>query len=60
MAYYGCFKEDGIEDMLSSAWHSDGIQFVTTHSDGTIAFWSIDNQTQPVKIKKPYGRYVML
>lgn len=56
VAYYGCFKEDGIEDMLSSAWHSDGAQFVTTHNGGLIAFWSIDNHSQPLKVMKPYGK----
>ena len=41
--------------MLINAKKTDGTQFVTTHSDGSIAFWSIDNCSQPVKIKKPYG-----
>lgn len=56
IAYYGAYKEEGMEDILASSWSSGGNQFVTTHNDGAIAFWSIDNYSQPLKIKRPYGK----
>lgn len=59
ISYYGCYKEDGVEDMLSSSWHSGGNQFVTAHSDGSILFWSVDNHSQPLKVQKPYGNLIV-
>lgn len=58
IAYYGAYKEEGMEDILSSTWSSEGSQFVTAHNDGSIAFWSVDNYSSPMKIKKPYGKTV--
>ena len=55
IAYYGAYKEEGIGDILSSTWHSDGNQFVTVHDGGSIAFWNLDNNSCPYKVQKPYG-----
>lgn len=56
ITFYGCYKEDGVEDMMSVTWHPAGNQFVSAHSDGSLAFWNVDKYSQPVKVQKPYGK----
>ena len=57
MAYYGVYKDEGLDDIITSCWHPEGKQFVTTHTDGTIAMWSVDNHERPVKMRKPFGEW---
>lgn len=42
-------------DLKSACWHSDGLQFVTGHADGSTCIWSVNNVTEPTQVKKLYG-----
>ena len=37
------------------AWNADGKQFVSSHMDGTIAYWNVDSPEGPVSTKKLHG-----
>ena len=45
-------------DLKSACWHSDGLQFVTGHADGSTCVWSVDNAARPTQVKKFYGEYL--
>ncbi|KAL5473173.1 hypothetical protein EMCRGX_G027621 [Ephydatia muelleri] len=49
----GPFLEE-VGDLKSACWHSDGLQFVTGHADGSTCVWSVDNAARPTQVKKFY------
>ena len=55
ISYYGAYKGEDVEDILSATWQSAGSQFVTAHNNGAIAFWAVENTASPLKVQKPYG-----
>jgi lethal(2) giant larvae protein len=46
----GPFRDSG--DILAVAWNGDGERFVSSHQDGTIAYWNLDSPEGPVSTRK--------
>ncbi|XP_021964432.1 syntaxin-binding protein 5 isoform X2 [Folsomia candida] len=44
------------EPLRSVSWHSDGKQFMTSHSDGSIATWNLKVPNKPVAVTFPHSR----
>lgn len=54
---FGPFKENDVGDLLTMCWHSSGEQFITTHKDGTIAFWNLNETSKPFKLQRVHGKF---
>lgn len=46
----GLFRDSG--GTLAVAWNADGNRFVSSHQDGTIAYWNLDSPDAPVSTRK--------
>ncbi|CAI8051354.1 LLGL scribble cell polarity complex component 2 [Geodia barretti] len=46
----GPFRDSG--DTLAVAWNGDGERFVSSHQDGTIAYWNLDSPEGPVSTRR--------
>ena len=42
-------------DMRTACWHSNGVQFLTSHSNGSLCIWSSNSSHGPIAVKKFYG-----
>ena len=49
----GPFRDCG--DTLAVAWNADGQRFVSSHQDGTIAYWNLDSPDGPVSTRRLHG-----
>jgi len=52
LSIFGPMKKDDAGDLRSVCWHSNGQQFVTSHQDGSIAFWNVGEPSAPGLLKK--------
>ena len=51
-------QTDDIGELQSVCWHSNGQQFVTSHRNGSIAFWNVGETSAPTMLKTLHGQLV--
>ncbi len=47
-------------DILDLSWHSSGQRFVTSHRNGSVAHWNVDQPAQPYLVKQLHGTHLVV
>lgn len=48
------------QPLRSIAWHHEGKQFMSSHTDGSLVTWNVKSQGKIASIITPHGKYCSL